>query len=147
MAKLKLFYVALFLLLFTANIATAQDVVGKWWNQEKTSQVQIYKSGEKYYGAIAWIKDPNDEKGVPKTDIFNPRESERTKPLMRLVILRDFVKENDTFWSGGKIYDPRDGKTYSCNMTLKGNELDLRGFIGFSFIGKTNTWTRVGPGE
>lgn len=132
---------------FASRETLAQDITGKWWNQEKTSRVLIYKAGEKYYGAIVWLKDPNDEKGVPKSDFKNPREALRRQPLLQLVILRDFTKESDMFWSGGKAYNPSDGNTYSSQMTLRGNELDLRGYIGFSFIGKTTTWTRASSDE
>jgi len=41
------------------------------------------------------------------------------------------------------VYDPKSGKTYSCKMTLKGDKLDIRGFVGVSLIGRTDTFTRV----
>jgi hypothetical protein len=49
---------------------------------------------------------------------------------------------NSTSWSQGKIYDPKNGKTYSCKMTLEGNELKVRGYVGFSLLGRTTVWTR-----
>jgi uncharacterized protein (DUF2147 family) len=48
----------------------------------------------------------------------------------------------DVFWEDGKIYDPKNGKTYSCKMTLEGNELKVRGYVGFSLLGRTTVWTR-----
>jgi len=54
------------------------------------------------------------------------------------------LKDDDGVWKGGKILDPDNGKTYSCKMELaaKGQELDVRGFIGISLIGRTQTWYR-----
>ena len=60
-----------------------------------------------------------------------------------LEILRNFKFDNDDEWEGGKIYDPESGKTYSCNMSLTGNELKVRGYVGVSLLGRTETWTRT----
>jgi len=41
------------------------------------------------------------------------------------------------------LYDPKKGKTYTGMITLKdANTLALRGYIGFSFLGRSSTWTR-----
>ncbi|RZL30018.1 MAG: DUF2147 domain-containing protein, partial [Pedobacter sp.] len=47
-------------------------------------------------------------------------------------------------WIDGTIYDPKTGKTYSCNLTLKDNNtLNVRGYIGISIIGRSETFKRV----
>ena len=47
-------------------------------------------------------------------------------------------------WSGGRIYNPEDGKTYKCKLTLKDdNTLTVRGYVGLTIFGKTQYWTRV----
>jgi uncharacterized protein (DUF2147 family) len=46
-------------------------------------------------------------------------------------------------WSGGQIIDPNNGKIYKSNLKLNGNTLDVRGFIGFSALGRTQHWHRV----
>ena len=63
---------------------------------------------------------------------------------MGLVILRDFVYDEEYVWEDGEIYNPKDGKTYSCKMELSKdkNTLEVRGYVGISLFGKTNTWTR-----
>ena len=44
----------------------------------------------------------------------------------------------------GTIYDPRDGKTYKCRMTLKKDgTLEVRGYLGLALFGKTVVWTRI----
>lgn len=137
-----------FVLLFTAisfaGLAQNKDaIIGKWINQSGEAHVDITKRGDKYFGKIVWLKEPKDEKGVTKTDIKNPDESLRSKPILGLEILKNFIFD-DGKWTDGKIYDPKSGKTYSCNMTLKGNDiLNMRGYVGISLIGRSETWKRV----
>jgi uncharacterized protein (DUF2147 family) len=61
---------------------------------------------------------------------------------MGLDILSGFKYGGGNIWQDGKIYDPKNGKTYSCKMTLEGNELKVRGYVGFSLLGRTTVWTR-----
>lgn len=137
-----------FILLFTAisfaGFAQNKDaILGKWINSSGEAHVEITKKGEKYFGKIVWVKDPKDEKGNNKTDVKNPDENLRSRPILGLELLKDFVFE-DGKWTDGKIYDPKSGKTYSCNMTMKGNDvLNMRGYIGISLIGRSETWKRV----
>ena len=118
------------------------DILGKWLNSSGEGQIEIFKKGDKYFGKLVWIKEPN-ENGKPKTDIKNPNSSLRSKPIVGLEIVKDFVYE-DKEYVDGKVYDPKTGKTYSGKMTLEGaNKLNMRGFIGISLIGRTEAWKRV----
>ena len=118
------------------------DILGKWINPSGEGQVEIYKKGDKYFGKLTWLKEPN-EKGKPKTDIKNPNSSLQNKTILGLEILKDFVFE-DGKWTDGTIYDPKTGKTYSCNITMKENGLlNIRGYIGISLIGRSESWKRV----
>jgi uncharacterized protein (DUF2147 family) len=118
------------------------DILGKWINSSGEGQVEIYKKGEKYFGKLVWIKEPNDASGKPKTDQKNPNASLKSKPILGLEILKDFVFDDDK-WTDGTIYDPKTGKTYNCNMTIKSGQLNMRGYIGISLIGRSETWKRV----
>lgn len=117
-----------------------------WYNQEKTSKIQVYfaKDG-KYYGKIVWLDKLNDEKtGKPKLDKENPDDALKSTPVMGLLILKGFSVSADdkNLYTGGTVYDPKNGKTYCGKLTYKGNTLDLRGFIcSASFLGRTSTWT------
>ena len=129
------------ILSLSAN-AAADDILGEWYNGTKEAKIQIYKSGSEYSGKIIWLKVPN-ENGKPKVDDKNPDPAKRNNKTLGLVILKDFVNTKDNKWEKGTIYDPKNGKEYSCEMTLKTPKvLDVRGYIGFSFIGRTDTWTR-----
>ncbi|MFN8285782.1 MAG: DUF2147 domain-containing protein [Chitinophagales bacterium] len=137
----------LFMALASLKPAAEKNQLEKiWYNQEKTSKIQIYlaKDGS-YYGKIVWLKEPNDkDTGKPRTDKENPDKDKRETPLINLLILRQFKQEadNPNVYSGGTIYDPKNGKTYCGKITFKGTTLDLRGYLcSASFLGRTATWT------
>jgi len=134
------------MLLGTASKALAQKdkIEGLWYNDEQTAKVQIYKAVDgKFWGKIVWLKEPNRD-GKPKTDDKNPKERLRNTPILNLPILRGFTKEDDDTYSDGQIYDPKNGKTYSCTITYRNDkELGIRGYIGISMIGRTTVWKRA----
>lgn len=132
------------LMLFIQNsfAQKADDILGVWLTGNKRAHVQIYKSGEKYFGKIVWLIEPN-ENGKPRMDVNNPEAKKKTQPLMGLVNLNNFVFDDDE-WEDGTIYDPKNGKTYSCVITLgPNNTLNVRGYVGISLMGRTDIWTRV----
>lgn len=132
-------------LLASAQDFKADDILGVWLTKDKKAKVEIYKEpNNTYSGKIIWLRDPIDTTtGKPKVDKENPEEDLRTRPLMGLVMLHDFVFDTDE-WEDGKIYDPNKGSTYSSYMELVNiDSLRLRGYIGFSFIGRTSYWNRV----
>lgn len=115
-----------------------------WYNEARTAKIQIYKTGDgKYYGKIVWLSEPN-ENGKPKVDRENPDATQRTTPLINLVILKNFnVNPKDSkIFESGTIYDPESGKTYCGKITLNGNTLKLKGFLcSLSWIGRSEVWT------
>lgn len=122
--------------------AFAQDQIERlWYNEEKTAKIQVYKAKDgKFYGKIVWLKEPLRD-GKPKLDEKNPDEKKRSQPVLGLLILKGFEKDGDTGYEDGTIYDPKNGKTYSCKIKFKGNTLDVRGYVGISLIGRTTVWT------
>ena len=143
MRKIVVFVTSLLLLgagvLFAAN---PDDIVGQWYTAEGTSVVEIYKCNELYCGKVVWLKNPKTEDGKEKTDMKNPDESKRERRIMGLEILSGFRYQGENAWEKGKIYDPKNGKTYSCKMKLEGSELKVRGYVGVSLLGRTTVWTR-----
>jgi len=134
------------LLLFCSMNSFSQNkdqIIGKWLNATGEAHIQIYPNGGKYSGKIAWMKTPNDPDGKPRLDKNNPDKGQIQTPILGLVILRDFVFDDD-IWQGGTIYDPKTGKTYSCKISLQGlDKINVRGFVGFSMLGRTESWTRI----
>ncbi|MBY0245456.1 MAG: DUF2147 domain-containing protein [Sphingobacteriaceae bacterium] len=140
----KLGLIIAFLAVSVVTFAQKNDVVlGQWLNKTGEAKIEIYKKGQAYFGKIIWLKIPKDANGNAKLDHKNPNESLRSKPILGLEMLKNFVFE-DNEWTDGTIYDPKSGKTYSCNITLKSNnELNIRGYIGISLLGRTETWSRA----
>lgn len=138
------FSIAAALLPLLSFKALAQDPIEHvWLSEEKTGKIQVYKATDgKFYGKLIWIKEPN-ENGKPKVDKHNPDKSKRNDPLMGMVLLKGFRKSDEKHYEDGTIYDPKTGKTYSCKMTLNGDNLDVRGYMGISLVGKTTRWTKV----
>lgn len=144
MKKLLILLTGLALLLSNSAFSQkADDILGVWLTGSKKGHVEVYKQGDKYYGKIIWLKEPLNEQGKPKMDKNNPDKAKQTAPLMGLNMLKGFVFDEDE-WEDGTIYDPENGKTYSCEITMKDkNTLNVRGFIGISLIGRTDVWLRV----
>ena len=127
------------------GFAAAQNdpIEGYWFNEEKSAKVQIYKGRDnKFYGKVAWLKVPTRD-GKPKMDARNPDPNKRNNPIIGLVILKGFEKDGSKEYDDGTIYDPKNGKTYSCKMTLDGSTLDVRGYVGISMIGRSTKWHRA----
>jgi len=122
---------------------TNADIVGEWYNAEKDAVITLFEENETVSGKITWMKFPNDDNGNPKTDPLNPDEKLKSRARMGMVMMSGFAYDEDSVWQDGDLYDPKKGKSYSGMMTMKDvNTLDLRGYIGFSFIGRSSTWTR-----
>lgn len=123
---------------------SADAVLGTWFNQEKDAKILIYKAGSQYQGKIIWLKEPLEKDGkTPKRDAHNSAPALRSRPILNMIILSKFAYD-DGAWTGGEIYDPRSGKTYSSKMQLDGNRLNIRGYVGIPMFGRTTTWTKAG---
>lgn len=133
--------ICLFLTLSSISVKAqkADDITGIWMPSEGTSYIQIYKNKDsgKYDGRIVWLKEPNNEKGEPKTD-------PEGKPILKMVNLKNFVFE-DGEWTDGTIYDPKAGEKYYCTIEMpKKDKLDVRGSIDpFGLVGRTDVWVRM----
>ncbi len=137
--KTTLFFLTFVFALFSGLQAQDKnEIVDFWLTGEERSHIEIYKKGDKFYGKIAWIKEPNDpETGKPKT-------ADNGEPLMNMEILKDFVYE-DGEWVDGTIYDPEAGKTYYCSIEMDGDDkIKIRGSVDpMGWLGRTEVWTRV----
>ncbi len=124
---------------------TADAVLGTWRTGKGNGQVMIYRNGNAFDGRIVWLKEPNDPAtGLPRTDRNNPEPSLRNRPLLGLVNAWGFRFDGRQEWEGGRIYDPESGNQYRCYLKLRdANTLLVRGYVGVSLFGRTDTWTRV----
>src|SRR5580698_8283822 len=146
MMPLRLAFLVLGLFLFgtRANAQNKADrLEGLWYNDIKSAKIQITRNSDgKFYGKVVWLKEPL-KNGKPKVDELNEDPKLRTRPRLGLPVLAGFVKDGDDKYTDGTIYDPNNGKTYSCKITYKGKTLDIRGYIGISLFGRTTVWSRA----
>jgi len=133
-----------------AQSAAADDMtpVGRWRAvSDKTGNVtgiiEITAVGDSLQGRIVKsIPDPDDD--PPDTICTKCDGPDKNKPILGLTIMKGFHKDGDS-WDGGTILDPRSGNVYSAEMHLgdNGKKLFLRGYLGISLLGRTETWLRA----
>ena len=114
--------------------AWAQDIMGKWTTEAGDAQVEIYQQGDKVNGKIVWL-----QQGPETKDKHNPDDKLKTRKLMGVNILSGLSKSKEK-WEGGKIYNPKNGKTYKCSIWLDGANLKVRGYLGVFY--ETQMWKR-----
>ena len=116
--------------------------LGLWRTEEGKAVVEIFGCGELICGRIVWLKEPVKD-GMPVTDRENPVDSLRSRPVMGLVIMEGFAADGENEWTGGDIYDPESGDTYSAKMTLVDDQhLELRGYVLIPLLGRSEIWSR-----
>jgi uncharacterized protein (DUF2147 family) len=137
------------LLALCCSAAAAQSPVGKWKTIDdetgkQRSIVQIYEKNGKLYGKIVQLfREPNEEPDpvCNECDRDDPRYNQR---VAGMEILTGLVKDSETFWEDGEILDPKNGTVYGCEIEVQSRDkLKVRGYIGFSLLGRTQYWYRV----
>ena len=127
--------------------AQANIIEGTWYNDDKTSTIEITKEADgKYVGKINWLDEPN-ENGKPKIDDENPDPKLATRPIMGLAIVKNFQYDSKKKkWEEGSIYDPKNGKTYDCFAWFEDgnyNNLYIKGYVaGIKALGRKTIWTK-----
>lgn len=139
----RILFTVTMMLVCVIAFAQSGDIVGKWTTiDDETgkakSTVEIFKKSDgKYYGKIhQLLQKPENENCVKCKD------DRKNKPLVGLEIIRGLKKDGNEF-TGGTITDPKSGKTYKCTITRKGDKLDVRGYVGFSLMGRTQVWNKA----
>lgn len=141
---MKKVFLTLMVAVFALTGGMAQNVFGKWKTiddetGEAKSIVEIYEQNGKVYGKVIDILTPGRENAV----CDNCSGKNKGKPIKGLVILNGLSKNKDEY-SGGTILDPQNGKEYKCYITLENaDKLKVRGYIGFSMLGRSQYWHRV----
>jgi uncharacterized protein (DUF2147 family) len=145
----KAFAVACLLGVFAASAFAQGSPAGLWKTiddntKKEKSFVRIGESGGVFTGKVEKIVDPD----TPKDAVCKECSDERKdKPIVGMTILRNLRQSSDdkTEFEGGDILDPNNGKVYKAKLKLvdNGSKLEVRGFIGISLLGRTQTWIRA----
>ncbi|MDR0229645.1 MAG: DUF2147 domain-containing protein [Flavobacteriaceae bacterium] len=136
-------FLAMCIFVLTTCTINAQSIVGKWktiddsTGKEK-SIVEIFEKEGVYFGKVKKLINPSTPN--PKCD--NCTGDQKGKPIEGMVIIKGLTKKGEEY-TGGKITDPQSGKEYKCTITLDGKKLNVRGYVGFSLIGRTQTWLKA----
>ena len=131
-----------FLLAFLQISNAQENILGVWKavddeDGEATSHIEIFEKEGLVYGKIVkiLIGDSDALCDQCEGDKYN-------QPIQGMEIIWN-MKAKGTKWVGGRIMDPKNGKTYKCKMQIKNGILEVRGYIGVPTLGRTQKWYRV----
>jgi uncharacterized protein (DUF2147 family) len=123
----------------TALAAPATGTAGDW--QTPTgSVIRVHPCGSSI--CLTVVKLPPN---VPTTDVHNPDAALQKRPICGVDIGTGFNQKDATHLSDGHLYDPITGHTYRGTISSEGDDLHLRGYVGISMFGRSETWKRVPP--
>lgn len=134
----------LIILLWSFSPLSGQDIYGHWKTIDddtnlESSIIEIYEQDGKVYGKVLELLQ-EDQKG--SLCELCPG-SNKNQPIKGMNVIKGLKKKNHEY-TGGKILDPKNGKLYKCTISLEGKDkLKVRGYIGFSLMGRTQYWHRV----
>lgn len=135
--------IVLTIVFLSCTVFNAQEITGKWKTiDDKTGEtksiIEIYEKNGKYFGKVVEIFNKSKRDALcDKCD-----GSDKNKPVLGLVIIKN-MKKNKNVFEDGTITDPENGKTYSCSITPMKNKLKVRGYLGVSLFGRSQTWEKV----
>jgi uncharacterized protein (DUF2147 family) len=122
-------------------------VAGLWLTEGGKGRVEIYPAPERpgfFEGRIVSGKDGPD---APR-DTRNPDPELRDRPVKGIVFMTGFRHVGAGHYENGRIYDPQSGNTYRGKLRLESpDRLVLRGYLGISLFGASQTWTRLPPAD
>ena len=132
-------------LLFVTSIIFAQSsVIGKWKTiDDETGKaksiIEIYEKSGKIYGKVIEILEV-----AHKNNLCQDCSGEdKNKAILGITVIKGLSKDGKEY-TNGNILDPKNGKIYKCTITLDGSDkLKVRGYIGFSLLGRTQYWHKV----
>jgi uncharacterized protein (DUF2147 family) len=145
--EMKRFIAALALALGACAAWAQASPVGVWKTIDddgKTEKaiVRVSETGGRLSGRIESLFDASKKESV--CDLC--KDDRKNQRLVGLTILRDVTRQADSdAWSGGEILDPANGKTYRVRLKMVegGSKLEVRGYIGMPWLGRTQTWVRA----
>ena len=136
--------VSLTALVASTTAGELNSPIGAWRTiDDKTgntrSIVQIYEQGGELFARVERDLTPGGATAL----CTRCKDERKDQPLIGLVFMRH-MKLDDGEYRGGDILDPDNGSIYRCKLRLEdsGRKLKVRGFIGFSVFGRTQTWER-----
>lgn len=143
MKRIVLFCVVAIMAIASA-FAQADKVVGtyKAVRNGVTSKVKVFKYNDGYRAQVIWVDTLKKEDGSIRLDEKNPDPSKRNVQADKIVLIDKVKFDGKDKWSGGKIYDPTSGKTFTVSLYFKDEKpLTVKGSIGILF--QRMYWTKI----
>lgn len=137
-------FITLLICVLATSSMYSQSVIGKWKTiddetGEAKSIVEVFSKSGKIYAKVVEILDPANKNSVCKKCLGE----DKNKSILGLTIIKGLSKDGSEY-NSGEILDPKNGKLYKCALSLESKDkLKIRGYIGFSLLGRTQYWHRV----
>jgi len=133
-------------LLGMTSIAMAEPLNGSTWRtfDDTTGKPKAIVQFENKNGALTGTITQRLE-GSTITNCVKCSGALKNRPLVGLPIINGLKASGNNEYDQGEILDPLTGKTYKLKgkLSADGQTLEMRGFIGFSMLGRTQTWKRA----
>lgn len=129
-------------LVFSQSVG--DKILGPWYTEKCQAIFDFHQNGNEYRAKMIALEKPG------MIDAHNPIDSLRTRKVSGIIAVYGLVYYAEKQqWVNGKVYNPEDGRTYSCYCSLRdgGTRMYFRGYIGVSVLGGSQVWTRAGCGE
>ena len=126
---------------FVTPLVLAESPVGHWQtvndeSGEAEAIVEIWEQNGELKGKIVELLNPPE----PNPLCVECKDDKKDQPVIGLTIIWG-LSENGDGWEGGYILDPNNGVTYNSSLKLNaGGNLEVRGFVGFALLGRTQVW-------
>lgn len=142
----KVLFMVVAMLFHALQVNAQQDIIGKWktiddQTGEAKAVVEFYEKGGKVFGRIVNIIKEEDRNG--RCELCSSSDPRKDQLVQGMTIIRNLVPKGKE-WVDGDILDPENGKVYSCKIWIEGGDLMVRGYVGFSLMGRTQVWKKAG---
>ena len=140
----KLFCTCIFAMVFMPIAMAQQSPAGLWTTiddktNEKRAVVKLVVNNGVLSGTIVRVYPKPGDTGI----CMNCPGQFKDKPMIGMEFVWGLKEKHPNYWYGGHIIDGKTGKIYRVKMTVKGNKLHVRGYIGLSMLGRTQVWERT----